>query len=160
MMQQDTEKKKLEGPVALEITGGQGEISTKTIAQCYCKNQSYYLLFQEGIKEDNKADAISFSSRLKISDDTVVLRRSIPGDGDRPARVLMEMVYHESGKDEPGCFVDYPTPYGVMCLEIRTDRLTIEKTENMLEVRIEYRMLQDSQEVSRDKVQIKVQNNQ
>lgn len=155
-MEQNTEKKSLEGPVRLEITGGQGEITTVAAARCYYKNKSYYLLFQEGIGEDGRENAVVFSSRLKISEGQVTLQRSIPGDAGKGSRPVLEMIYRETAAEDPGCFVDYPTPYGKLHLEIRTDKLSIEETDEELTVAIHYRLLQEKQEAARDCLTIRI----
>ena len=155
-MERNTEKKNLEGDVRLEITGGQGEITTVADARCYYKNKSYYLLFQEGIGEDGRENAVVFSSRLKISEEQVSLQRSLPGDDGKTSRPVLEMVYRKTAPDAPGHFVDYPTPYGKLRLEIRTDRLTVRETEGELTVDIRYRLLQEEQEASRDRLVIRV----
>ncbi len=155
-MERDAEKKNLEGDVRLEIVGGQGEITTAVPARCYYRNKSYYLLFQEGIGEDGRENAILFSSRLKISEEQVSLRRSLPGDDEKTSRPVLEMVYRKTAPDVPGHFVDYPTPYGKLRLEIRTDQLTVRETEEELTVDIQYRLLQDEQEASRDRLVIRV----
>ena len=155
-MERDTEKKNLEGDVRLEITGGQGEITTVADARCYYKNKSYYLLFQEGIGEDGRENAVVFSSRLKISEEQVTLRRSLPGDDGKTSRPVLEMVYRKAAPDAPGHFVDYPTPYGKLRLEIRTDQLTVRETKDELTVKIQYRLLQEEQEASRDRLVIRI----
>ncbi len=155
-MEQNTEKKSLEGPVRLEITGGQGEITTAVPARCYYKNKSYYLLFQEGIGEDDRENAIVFSSRLKISEEQVTLKRSIPGDAGKASRPVLEMVYRKTASEDPGYFVDYPTPYGKLHLEIRTDGLSIKETDEELMVTIHYRLLQEKQEAVRACLTIRI----
>lgn len=155
-MENSEEKSRLEGPVQLKITGGQGELTTSVPAQCYYKNKSYYLLFEEAVGEDDRKNAIVFSSRLKISEDRVTLRRSLSGEEKKTSRPVMEMVYRETGRDEPGHFLDYPTPYGKLCMEIRTDRLLIEETQEGMTVKILYRLLQEGKEVSRDRIIIQI----
>lgn len=155
-MENSEEKSRLEGPVQLKITGGQGELTTSVTARCYYKNKSYYLLFEEAVGEDDRKNAIVFSSRLKISEDRVTLRRSLSGEEKKTSRPVMEMVYRETGRDEPGHFLDYPTPYGKLYMEIRTDRLLIEETQEGLTVKILYRLLQEGKEVSRDRIIIQI----
>ena len=154
--EKNTEKKSLEGQVRLEITGGQGEITTAVSARCYYKNKSYYLLFQEGIGEDGRENAVVFSSRLKISEDQVTLRRSTPGEDGQSSRPVMEMVYRVTPPDSPGHFMDYPTPYGKLHLEIRTDELTVRETEEEVTVTVQYRLMQENQEASRDRLTIRI----
>ncbi|MBP5221969.1 MAG: DUF1934 domain-containing protein [Lachnospiraceae bacterium] len=146
-----------EGDVFLEITGGQGEITTKCTAQCYYKNGSYYLLFQETIGEGGKEDkdAVTFSSRLKISDGQVTLHRSVPAADGKPAGKVMEIVYRRQADGERGMMVNYPTPYGVMALEVMTDHLEVQETESELKVLIHYRMLQNGQEAVKDRLLIR-----
>lgn len=155
-MEHRTEDKHLEGEVWVEITGGQGEITTRTTGQCYRKNKSFYVLFQEGIEEDNRENAIPFSSRLKISQNQVILRRSMPGQDGKAGKVAMEMVYQKQAEDEAGCIVDYPTPYGVLHLEIRTDKLVIRETEDEVKIDIHYRLLQENREISEDGLVIRI----
>ena len=155
-MNKNTEKKNLEGQVRLEITGGQGEITTAVTAMCYYKNKSYYILFQEGIGEDGRENAVVFSSRLKISKDQVTLRRSIPGEDGKSSRPVVEMVYRETHQDALGHFMDYPTPYGKLHLEIRTDELTVRETEEEVTVTVRYRLMQEDQEASRDRLTIRI----
>ena len=50
--------------------------------------------------------------------------------------------------------VDYPTPYGTMRLEIRTQELEIAHGEEEILAQIRYQMMQDSQEVSQDDLRI------
>ena len=66
----------------------------------------------------------------------------------------MEMIYRMGTKDGPGCMVNYPTPYGIIKLEIRTEEIFMEESADVLEVNIIYRMFQQEQEVSRDRIRI------
>ena len=70
----------MEGLVNIEITGGRGEIVNHAEGQCYYKNGHHYVLFSEELSEDGKKGGVTFSSRLKISEGEVVLRRSLPDD--------------------------------------------------------------------------------
>lgn len=155
-MESNEEKSGLEGPVQLKITGGQGEITTAVPARCYYKNKSYYLLFEEVLGEDDRKNAMVFSSRLKISRDGVTLRRSPAGEEKKASEPVMEMVYRKTGRDEPGHFLDYPTPYGKLRMEIRTDRLLIEENQDGMTVNILYRLLQEGKEISRDRIIIQI----
>ena len=149
----------LEGAVRLEITGGQGEITSHHEGQCYYKNGHHYVLFREELLEDGKKKGISFSSRLKISRDQVTLRRSLPGKTENEAAHVMEFVYRRQEPTETGCIVDYPTPYGVLRLEIRTRELVIDRRAGEILVTIRYVMLQEGLEVSRDELKIHVRSN-
>ena len=143
----------MEGQVSIEITGGRGEIVGRSEGQCYYKNGHHYVLFSEELSEDGKKGGVTFSSRLKISGDEVVLRRSLPDDKGG-ARHVMEFTYRKRGEEEHGCMVDYPTPYGTMRLEIRTQELEIAHGEEEILAQIRYQMMQDSQEVSQDDLRI------
>lgn len=155
-MESSEEKSGLEGSVQLKITGGQGEITTTVPARCYYKNKSYYLLFEEALGEDDRKNTMVFSSRLKISRDQVILRRSPAGGEKKDSEPVMEMVYRKTGRDEPGHFLDYPTPYGKLRMEIRTDRLLIEENQDGMTVKILYRLLQEGKEISRDRIIIQI----
>lgn len=153
------EKGGMEGTVSLEITGGQGEITTRSTGQCYLKNGHHYVLFQEEIAEEErsgKKEGLTFSSRLKIGPDQVTLRRTLPGKEGGPAKPMMEFVYRKQAEGEAGCFVDYPSPYGTLRLEIRTQELAIRRGDDEIVVYVRYVMLQEGQEVSRDALQIRV----
>lgn len=145
----------LKGEVLLEIIGGQGEITTKCKADCYYRNGSFYLLFQENIAEDGKKGEITFSSRLKISQDQVILRRAITAP-DGSSKKAMEMTYRKQASDERGCVVDYPTPYGILRLEISTKELSVELGEGELNVDVSYLLLQEGQEAGGDQIRIRV----
>lgn len=146
----------LTGKVTLEITGGQGDITTKHEADGYFRNGSYYLLFEENISEDGKAGNISFSSRLKISRDRVSLKRRMKGQGTKAPGHSMEMVYEMRGEEERGCLIDYPTPYGILKMEIRTKAMEVSLREKQLVAEIEYLLLQEDMEAGKDKLRIKV----
>lgn len=146
-------EKELEGNVRLEITGGRGEIKNCYDGQCHYRNGHHYVLFQEEIEEDGGKGKVTFSSRLKLSDDQVTLRRSHLGE--KTAHV-MEFVYRKQEAGERGCFVDYPTPYGIMRLEIRTQELRVEREKGELSCVARYVMLQEGHEISRDEVRITV----
>lgn len=141
----------LEGEVSLEITGGGGDITTLTTARCYYKNNSYYLIFQEELGDETGKDSQRFSSRLKISKDQIVLHRSLPQVEGKVACPVMEMTYRK----EPGSYVNYPTPYGVLRFDIFTDSLEISKRSGELKARIAYRLTQEGQEVSKDTLLIR-----
>lgn len=145
----------LEGTVGLEITGGGGAITTRTEARCYYKNGSYYLLFEENLGEDEGAGAMRFSSRLKISPREVTLRRSALGE-EKAAKTTMEMIYRQGTSYGQGTILDYPSPYGVLRMEIRTDSLERREEAGELKLRIRYRLLQEGKEVSNDKITIRV----
>lgn len=149
-------EKELEGNVRLEITGGQGEIKNCYDGQCHYRNGHHYVLFQEEIEEDGGKGKVTFSSRLKLSDDQVILRRSHSGAKEVGAAHGMEFVYRKQEAGERGCFVDYPTPYGIMRLEICTQELIVEREEGELRYVARYAMMQDGQEISRDEVRITV----
>lgn len=146
---------KLTGEVSLEIVGGQGEITTQCRADCYYRNGSFYLLFQENIAEDGKKGSLTFSSRLKIGKEQVVLRRSL-GDQGGTTKQVMEMTYRKLAADQSGSVIDYPTPYGVLRLEIRTEELSVLLQEGQLLAEISYLMLQDGREAARDQIKIRV----
>jgi len=143
----------LTGKVQLEITGGNGDVTTRTQADCYYRNGRYYILFCEELDPEKKGDA-AFSSRLKISGEEVTLRRSRKNKQKNESRTVMEMIYRMGTKDGPGCMVNYPTPYGIIKLEIRTEEIFMEESADVLEVNIIYRMFQQEQEVSRDRIRI------
>ena len=145
--------------VTITITGGQGEITNVCDGQYYYKNGQHYVLFREELAEDGGAQKTVFSSRLKISEDQVVLRRSLSDEDASARKHVMEFIYREQKPEEPGCFVDYPSPYGVMRLEIRTKKLRIKPGEEEMELRIFYHMLQEGQEVSRDELKILIKKN-
>ena len=146
----------LEGPVTLEITGGNGEIVTCHEGQCYNKNGHTYVLFTEEMTEDGKKGNVTYSSRLKISEKEVRLRRSLPGTDQAPRAHVMEFVYLLRDEGERGCLVDYPTPYGTLSLEILTKELTVERKEAEIFAKICYVMLQEGQEISRDSLRISI----
>ncbi|MBR3509894.1 MAG: DUF1934 domain-containing protein [Lachnospiraceae bacterium] len=179
----------LEGNVAIEITGGQGQIKNCHEGRCYLRNGHIYVLFSETLTEDGKQGA-TFSSRLKISENEVILRRSIPStardtgateaqgagkthaaevQGNREKHIsesygtdgkagahVMEFVYRIQAEEDIGCMVDYPTPYGLMRLEIRTRKLEIRREDKRMEIQIEYTMLQGGQEINRDKLHLQI----
>ena len=162
----------LEGNVAIEITGGQGQIKNCHEGRCYLRNGHIYVLFSETLTEDGKQGA-TFSSRLKISENEVILRRSFSeavgksvtvkasdvgenGTNGRAGAHVMEFVYRIQADEDVGCMVDYPTPYGYMRLEIRTGKLEIRQENNGMEIQIEYAMLQEGQEINRDKLGIQI----
>jgi uncharacterized beta-barrel protein YwiB (DUF1934 family) len=158
----------LEGEVRIEITGGQGQIRNCHEGRCYLKNGHIYVLFSETLTEDGKQGK-TFSSRLKVSENEVILRRSLPNaaekpadhkaldvTGGKPAARVMEFAYRIQAEDDLGCMVDYPTPYGLMRLEIRTTKLEISQEAERLEIQIEYTMLQEGQEINRDSLSIHV----
>ena len=145
----------LEGNVKIEITGGQGQIKNCHDGRCFLKNGNVYVLFSETLVEDGKQGS-TFSSRLKISENEVTLRRSRPNTSEKPSAHVMEFVYRIQSEDDIGCMIDYPTPYGLMRLEIRTQTLKILREEEHLEIQIEYTMLQDGQEINRDKLKIHI----
>ena len=145
----------MEGQVSIEITGGRGEIVNRCEGQCYYKNGHHYVLFSEKLSEDGNDGNVTFSSRLKIGEDEVILRRSLP-DGKAGTKHVMEFAYRDRGEKEQGCRVDYPTPYGMMQLEIRTKELGITCGENEILVQVCYLMLQEGQEISRDELKIVV----
>lgn len=147
----NTEEGRLSGAVRLEIVGGQGGITTGALAECFYKNGHYYLLFREEIGDDEGKDATVFSSRLKISEKEVTLRRSLPGADRNVGRTVLEMTY----KKEPGSFANYPTPYGLFCFEICTDTLIVKAETEELSVHIDYRLMQEGQEVSKDSLDIR-----
>ncbi len=144
------------GEVLLEITGGQGEIINRHEGQMFYKNGHHYVLFSEELSEDGVKGRTSFASRLKISDDEVTLRRSLPARDGAGSAHVMEFVYRLRGEGERGCFVDYPTPYGVLRLEILTEELSVERSEEEFLILAKYVMLQEGQEVSRDQIKIQV----
>ncbi|MBR4733975.1 MAG: DUF1934 domain-containing protein [Lachnospiraceae bacterium] len=143
----------MEGLVSIEITGGMGEIVNRAEGQCYYKNGHHYVLFSEELSEDGKKGGVIFSSRLKISDGEVVLRRSLPDDKGG-AKHVMEFTYRKQGDEERGCMVDYPTPYGTMRLEIRTRELEIAHGEEEILAQIRYQMMQEGQEINQDDLRI------
>lgn len=145
-------EKCLEGPVLLEITGGQGEIVNRHEGQCYYRNGHHFILFREELPQDDGRSVTAFSSRLKISEDQVTLRRSLPGE--EGANAVMEFVYRVQEPKEPGCLVHYPTPYGVMDLEFMTKELRIEKRTGGMELYIRYVARQAGQEMIRDELKI------
>ena len=160
----------LEGNVKIEITGGQGQIRNCHEGRCYFRNGHVYVLFSETLTEDGR-QGTTFSSRLKISENEVILRRSLPsmtgeagtavksnmaGETGTAGKQVMEFVYRIQAEDDICCMVDYPTPYGLMRLEIRTRKLEIWQEEGQMEVQIEYVMLQEGQEINRDKLQIRI----
>lgn len=154
-MTENTEKKAPEGSVRLTITGGSGEITTDTEARCYYKNKSYYLLFEEGIDEDGIKNAVVFRSTLKISGEQVSLRRSLKDAKAGSSETVMEMIYRKGTKDGPGHFVEYPTPFGKLLLEIRTDELILEETQDEVTATISYRLMQEGQVASEDRIVIR-----
>ena len=143
----------MEGLVSIEITGGRGEIVNRAEGQCYYKNGHHYVLFSEELSEDGKKGGVTFSSRLKISEGEVVLRRSLPDDKGG-AKHVMEFTYRKQGDEERGCVVDYPTPYGTMRLEIRTRELEIARGEEEILAQIRYQMMQEGQEINQDDLRI------
>ena len=143
----------LEGSVRLKVTGGRGQITGFHEGTCYCRGGHVYVLFQEELSEDGGKNKTVFSSRLKISEDQVILRRSLPGKDGR-AGTVMEFIYREQKPEEPGCFVNYPSPYGVLRLEIRTNRLLIERRKGEMHLTVRYAMLQEGMEIQRDEVKI------
>ena len=162
----------LEGNVRIEITGGQGQIRNCHEGRAYLKNGHIYVLFSETLTEDGK-QGTTFSSRLKISENEVILRRSFSeavgksgtvkasdmggnGTNGRASAHVMEFVYRIQADEDVGCMVDYPTPYGYMRLEIRTGKLEIRQENNGMEIQIEYAMLQEGQEINRDKLVIQL----
>ena len=147
-------EKHLEGTVRLEIIGGQGEIKNCCDGQCFFRNGHHYVMFQEDLPEDGGRSVTSFSSRLKISDDQVTLKRTLLGGSEGKSAPAMEFVYQKKEPGEPGCFVNYPTPYGTMCLEIRTEELSIKKTEGEMRLTVRYLMLQEKREMLRDELLI------
>lgn len=144
------------GDVSLEITGGQGEIINCHEGQMFYKNGHHYVLFTEELTEDGGKAKQTFSSRLKIADDEVTLRRSLPARDGKGAGHVMEFVYRLRGEGERGCLVDYPTPYGMLRLEIRTQELSVERSDEAFEILARYAMLQEGQEVSRDQIKIRI----
>ena len=144
----------MEGLVTVEITGGQGQIVSRAEGQYYEKNGHVYVLFTEDLAEDGKKGKATFSSRLKISDDEVILRRSLPEKAAKRGAHVMEFIYRKQAADERGCMVDYPTPYGIMKLEIRTKELQIDRGDDYLVAKIGYAMLQEGQEIICDGVKI------
>ena len=144
----------LKGEVELEITGGQGEIRTNCKADCYFRNGCFYLLFQENIAEDGKKGKLTFSSRLKISREQVVLHRSVVGE-DGKSKKVMDITYRELLPQERGQVIDYPTPYGSLQLELYTKELTVELREGQLQADIAYRLLQGEQEAAVDRIRIR-----
>ena len=144
----------LKGEVELEITGGQGEIRTNCKADCYFRNGCFYLLFQENIAEDGRRGELTFSSRLKISSEQVVLHRSVVGEDGRAGKV-MDITYRELLPQERGQIIDYPTPYGSLQLELYTKEVTVELKEGQLQADITYRLLQDGQEAAEDRIRIR-----
>lgn len=148
--------KGLTGEVVLEIVGGQGEITTRCKADCYYRNGSFYLLFEENVAEDGKRGELSFSSRLKISEGRVTLKRSVSAQKGANSDHAMEMIYEKRAEGERGSLVEYPTPYGKLLLEIQTVELSISVLEEELVAEIEYLLLQEGQEASRDKLRIRV----
>ncbi len=145
----------MEGLVSIEITGGRGEIVNRAEGQCYYKNGHHYVLFSEELSEDGKKGGVTFSSRLKISEGEVVLRRSLPDDKGG-AKHVMEFTYRKQGEKECGCMVDYPTPYGTMRLEIHTRELDVAQGEEEILVQIRYQMMQDCQEINQDDLRIMI----
>lgn len=144
-----------EGAVGIEIIGGRGEIQNCHEGQCRVRNGHLYVLFQEELTEDGGKGKTVFSSRLKISEDQVTLRRNL-ADGKGSTSPVMEFLYREQKEDEPGCFVNYPTPYGVMQLEIRTRELRIDRSEREICLFVRYVMLQSGQEISEDKLKVRI----
>lgn len=149
------EKESWNGAVAIEITGGSGEIRNRHQGQCRVRNGHLYVLFQEELTEDGGKGRTVFSSRLKISDDQVTLRRSL-ADGKGGTSPVMEFLYREQKEDEPGCLVNYPTPYGVMQLEIRTKELRIDRSAQEIMLYVRYVMLQGGQEINGDELKIRI----
>ena len=143
----------LEGSVKVKVTGGEGRITGIHEGTCYCRGGNVYVLFREELWEDGGKNKTVFSSRLKIGGDQVSLRRSLPGKDGR-AGTVMEFIYREQKPEEPGCFVNYPSPYGVLRLEIRTSRLLIEKRKGELHLKSCYVMLQEGNEIGKDEVKI------
>ena len=146
----------LEGPVTLEIVGGDGEIVNCHEGQCYYKNGHHYILFAEELAEDGKKGNVTYSSRLKISEKEVRLRRSLPGMNGSPRAHVMEFIYLLREEGERGCLVDYPTPYGTLSLEILTKELTVERREAELLAKIRYVMLQEGQEINQGSLKISI----
>ena len=144
----------MEGTVLVTITGGQGEITNTYEGQCYDKNGHHYVLFQEELTEDGGRDRVAFSSRLKIEENQVTLRRNAVSGEGAANKTVMEFIYREQAKGERGCMVDYPSPYGLMQLEIRTKKLRIAKEDGEIRVHVFYHMLQNGQEISRDELKI------
>ncbi len=164
----------LEGNVKIEITGGQGQIRNCHEGRCYFRNGHVYVLFSETLTEDGR-QGTTFSSRLKISENEVILRRSLPsmtgeagtavksnmaGETGTAGKQVMEFAYRIQNEDDIGCMVDYPTPYGLMRLEIRTKKLEIQRDEERLKIQIEYTMLQEGQEIHGDKLHILIRSNE
>ena len=146
----------LTGKVDLEITGGHGEIKAKSVADCYFRNGSFYLLFQENIPEDGKEGRLIFSSRLKISRDRVSLKRNLVERGGKAAGHSMEMIYELREEGERGSLIDYPSPYGILKLEIQTRGMDIRVLEDQLIAEIDYLLIQEGQEAGTDRLKIKV----
>lgn len=138
----------LVGEVTISITGVNAGIRKDCEGQCYYRNGHVFALFQEEYEET------VFSSRLKVSPDQVILRRSLPGKEEKSAGTVMEFIYRRQEADEPGCFVDYPSPYGSMRLEVRTKELFVEKKEGELYVFVRYLLLQEGQEIHEEELRI------
>ena len=68
----------------------------------------------------------------------------------------MEMIYELREEGEKGSLIDYPTPYGILKLEIRTKEMDIRMMEEQLIAEIDYLLIQEGQEVGKDRLRIQV----
>lgn len=150
------QSERLTGTVLVEITGGQGEITTNCEADCHYRNGSFYVFFEESIAEDGRKGQLAFSSRLKISENKVTLKRTLVGSDARGKGHAMEMIYEKRNAGERGCLIDYPTPYGILRLEIQTRELTVTMSRERLLVEIRYLLLQEGREASQDALTIRI----
>ncbi|MEG1144163.1 MAG: DUF1934 domain-containing protein [Clostridium sp.] len=123
------------------IDGETGDVEVITAGSYYCKNGYHYVIYDETIEgvED------SIRNTIKIGTKSV--------DVIKNGGAHSHMVF-EKQKKNVSC---YATPYGQMMIGINTNDIEVNEEENKLQVRIDYALDINYEEVSKCRLTMKIQ---
>ncbi len=134
--------------VRIQINGKQSypegenlDTSTEVKAEYYFRNGSHYVIYEEkeeGFTQENKC-------MLKVNDRYVELTKK--------GLVRSYMVFEE-GKLH---MTEYHTPFGMVLLGVRTQRVEVKEEEHALVIHIEYALESNEEHMAGCKIQIVVQ---
>lgn len=117
----------------------EGETEIISRGSIYKKDGVYHLLY-DGMDDEPGAEAVHY--RLKLSPKRAeVIRR---GNG------RSQMIF-EPGKSHP---CEYHTPYGMMMLSVKTDKLCFTEEEKQISVKLEYRIFMEEIPISTNILEI------
>ena len=101
--------------------GASDSISLQSEGELFDKNNELYIVYKE--KDEN---GISVTNTIKIGEDKVSMIKY----GDKSSTMVFKQDSMHTSK--------YKTPYGIFLIDIKTNKLKIDRKENHIKVYIEY----------------------